>query len=232
MRHVRNPQMEPSEIGIEDIWINLKLRNDIPALLLGLQHLYADEETRTRLFAFLEEHMLPGVDRKVGRPGMELWRILVMGVVMQGLGCDFDRLHELVNEHMKLRPFLGHADIWDKRKYEYQTMVDNVCLVRPELLVQVGQLVVESGHAVARRKPGEPLRGRCDSFVVETDVHYPTDAMRCLVRTTGRAASEHGVAGWRQWRHLTGSVKILFNQVRSTRRARQWHSDKGFPAFG
>ena len=151
MRHVRNPQMELGEIGIEDIWINLKSRDDIPALLLGLQHLYADEETRTRLFALLEEHMLPGVDRTVGRPGMELWRILVMGVVMQGLGCDFDRLHELVNEHMTLRQFLGHADIWDKRKYEYQTVVDNVCLVRPELLAQVGQLIVESGHAVARK---------------------------------------------------------------------------------
>ena len=72
MRHVRNPQMELGEIGIEDIWINLKSRDDIPALLLGLQHLYADEETRTRLFALLEEHMLPGVDRTVGRPGMEL----------------------------------------------------------------------------------------------------------------------------------------------------------------
>ena len=38
-------------------------RDDIPALLLGLQHLYSDEETRSRLFALLEEHMLPGVDR-------------------------------------------------------------------------------------------------------------------------------------------------------------------------
>ena len=229
MRHVRNPQMELGEIGIENIRINLKSRDDIPALLLGLQHLYSDEETRSRLFALLEEHMLPGVDRTIGRPGMELWRILVMGVVMQGSGCDFDRLHELVNEHNTLRQFLGHADIWDKRKYEYQTVVDNVCLVRPELLAEVGQLIVESGHAVARKKPGEPLRGRCDSFVVDTDVHYPTDvnllwdAIRCLVRVTGRAASEHGVAGWRQWRHLTRSVKRLFNQVRSTRRARPEH---------
>ena len=229
MRHVRNPQMELGEIGIENIRINLKSRDDIPALLLGLQHLYSDEETRSRLFALLEEHMLPGVDRTVGRPGMELWRILVMGVVMQGSGCDFDRLHELVNEHNTLRQFLGHADIWDKRKYEYQTVVDNVCLVRPELLAEVGQLIVESGHAVARKKPGERLRGRCDSFVVETDVHYPTDvnllwdAIRCLVRVTGRAASEHGVAGWRQWRHLTRSVKRLFNRVRSTRRARPEH---------
>ena len=59
MRHVRNPQMELGEVRIEDIRINLKSRDDIPALLLGLQHLYADEETRTRLFALLEEHMLP-----------------------------------------------------------------------------------------------------------------------------------------------------------------------------
>ena len=87
-------------------------------------------------------------------------------------------------------------------------------------------LVVESGHAVARKKPGEPLRGRCDSFVVETDVHYPTDvnllwdAMRCLLGELGRAARKHHLAGWRQWRHLTQEVKKCFNKVRSTRRAK------------
>ena len=161
MRHVRNPQIELGEIRIEDIRINLKSRDDIPALLLGLQHLYADEETRTRLFALLEEHMLPGVDRTVGRPGMEMWRILVMGVVMQGLGCDFDRLHELVNEHRTLRLFLGHGAFSDE-EYEYQTMVDNVCLVRPELLAEVGQLIVESGHAVARKS----LASRCEGDVI------------------------------------------------------------------
>ena len=46
----------------------------------------------------VEEGILPGVDRTVGRPGMELWQILVMGVLKQGLGCDFDRLQELVNQ--------------------------------------------------------------------------------------------------------------------------------------
>ena len=51
--------------------------------------------------------MLPGI----GRPGMEMWRTLVMGVVVQGLGCDFDRLHELVNEHMTLRQFLGQEEV-------------------------------------------------------------------------------------------------------------------------
>ena len=105
---------------------------------------------------------------------MELWRILVMGVLKQGLGCDFDRLHELVNQHRTVREFLGHGAFSQDDTYEFQTIIDNVYLLTPELLSEIGQLVVESGHAVARKKPGEPLRGRCDSFVVETDVHYPT----------------------------------------------------------
>ena len=70
-------------------------------------------------------------------------------------------------------------------------VLDNVCLLTPELLSEVGRLVVESGHTVAKKNPGERLRGRCDSFVVETDVHYPTDvsllwdALRCLLREQG-----------------------------------------------
>ena len=33
----------------------------------------------------LEKHILPGT-HGVGRPGMEMWRILVLGVLKQGLG--------------------------------------------------------------------------------------------------------------------------------------------------
>ena len=86
-----------------------------------------------------------------------------------------------------MREFLGHGAFSQDDTYELQTIIDNVYLLTPELLSEIGRLVVESGHAVARKKPGEPLRGRCDSFVVETDVHYPTDvnllwdAMRCLL---------------------------------------------------
>ena len=225
MRQVQDPQLTLGSVGIEEIRLDPKSRDDIPAILLGLQHLYADEDLRARLFALLEEQLCPGVDLTVGRPGLELWKIVVMGVVKQGLGCDFDRLHELVNQHLTLRKFLGHATGWDEASYEYQTVVDNVCLLRPELLAAIGQLVVESGHRVAKKKPGEPLRGRCDTFVVETDVHYPTDvsllwdAMRCLLRTTGRAATRHGLRGWRQWRHLSRDVRTRFHRVRTTRRA-------------
>ena len=82
-----------------------------------------------RLFVLLDEHILPEADRTVGRPGMDLWQILVLGVLKQGLGCDFDRLHDLTNHHQTIRAFLGHGDFDDKTRYEYQTVVDNGVLV-------------------------------------------------------------------------------------------------------
>ena len=79
LRQTRTPQLALGEARIEDIKLV-----DIPAVLLGLQHLYSHEETREKLFSLLEEHILPGTNRNVGRPGMELWRILVMGVLKHG----------------------------------------------------------------------------------------------------------------------------------------------------
>ena len=227
MREIHRSQLQLGEVAIDKIRINPKSRDDIPAVLKGLQHIWCDKALREQVYALLDEHILPAADRTVGRPGMDLWQILVLGVLKQGLSCDFDRLHELTNHHDTIRAFLGHSDFGDKTHYEYQTVVDNVSLLTPELLSAVGRLVVESGHKVAKKKPGEPLRGRCDSFVVETDVHYPTDvnllwdAVRCLVRETARAAERYGLRGWRQWRYLTREVRNLFNRVRSTRRAKR-----------
>ena len=110
MRNLRNPQLERGEVRIEDIKLNHKCRDDMPALLSGLQYLYSQKVLRDRLFALMDEYILPGINRKVGRPGMAMWSIQVMGVVKQGLGCDFDHLHDLVNEHKTLRNFLGHTD--------------------------------------------------------------------------------------------------------------------------
>ena len=162
MREVHRSQFQLGQVPVEKVWINPKSRDDIPAVLKGLQHIWCDEALRARLFVLLDEHILPEADRTVGRPGMDLWQILVLGVLKQGLGCDFDRLHDLTNHHQTIRAFLGHGDFDDKTRYEYQTVVDNVSLLTPELLSAVGRLVVESGHKVAKKKLGEPLRGRCD----------------------------------------------------------------------
>ena len=98
MREIHRRQFQLGQVSIDKIRLDPKSRDDIPAVLKGLQHLWSDEALRARLFALLDEHVLPEVDRTVGRPGMELWQILVLGVLKQGLGCDFDRLHDLANQ--------------------------------------------------------------------------------------------------------------------------------------
>ena len=92
MREVHRSQFHLGQVPIEKIWINPKSRDDIPAVLKGLQHIWCDEALRARLVALLDEHILPEADRTVGRPGMDLWQILVLGVLKQGLGCDWVRL--------------------------------------------------------------------------------------------------------------------------------------------
>ena len=183
MRTVEQAQIRLGQLRIEDIKLDAKSRDDIPALLRGLQHIYKNEETRVELFALLDAHIRPGTDRSVGRPGMDMWKILVLGILKQGLGCDFDRLHELANQHKTVRQMMGHSDFVDDTYYEYQTVIDNISLLAPELLAEVQKLVVKTGHEVAKKNLGDPLRGRCDSFVVETHVHriLICCGMRCAV---------------------------------------------------
>ena len=174
MRVVQNLQMQIGEVDVSKVKFDLKSRDDIPKILRGLQHLYVIPALRAKLFALLEAHISPKVDKHNGRPGMTLWRIFVCGVVRLDLNADYDRLHELVNHHDTLREMLGHAQ-FDDYRYHFQTLKDNVSLFTPELLDKVNQLVVESGHVLLKKKGAEALRGRCDSFVVKTKVHY-----RCL----------------------------------------------------
>ena len=215
---------ERSFLGSTDIGaieLDADSRDDIPALLIGIQAIYLDEATRTKLFRLLEAHVLPGRRRTTGRPGMDLWRILAVGVLKQGLRCDFDRLREIVNRHADVQAFLGH-DVWfDPCRYKLRTIRDNVSLPAPELLGEVSDLVAAAGHGILGKKLGAPLAGRCDSFVVETDVHYPTDvnllrdsALR-LLREASRACGACGVDGWLKRRYWEKTVGALFEGVRT-----------------
>jgi hypothetical protein len=175
-RVVKRAQMEIGELPIAEVKFDLKSRDDIPKILRGLQHIYITRALRDPIFALLEDKILPKVDKKNGRPGMDLWKIFVLGVLRLDLNCDYDRIHDLSNHHSTIRQMLGHSDELEKQLYHLQTIKDNVRLLTPELLEEINHLVVAGGHELlCKKKENEVLRGRCDSFVVETHVHYPTD---------------------------------------------------------
>ncbi len=226
MRTVIELRRPLGSIPIEDIKLNAKSRDDTPVLLIGVQAVYRDEALRNELFALLEKHILPDRRRDTGRPGMDLWAVLVMGVLKQGLRCDYDRLQDLVNAHAKIRQMLGHSNL-DESEYEIQNIRDNVELMTPELLREVGRLIARADAKLSRKKSGAALVGRCGSFVVETDVHHPTDfnllrdSIRCLLRETARACGGAGVPGWRQWKHCRRTFETLYRRVS---KSEKWRS--------
>jgi len=152
MRRVENSQLKLGELPIADIKIDLKSRDDIPPLLLGLQYIYTNPELRGKVFSILEEVISPNTDSNNGRPGMEQWKIFVLGVLRLNLNCDYDRIHELANNHKTIRQMLGHATFADDYEYKLQTLKDNISLFTPEILDRINELVVNAGHSLVKKK--------------------------------------------------------------------------------
>ena len=225
MRVVQNIQMTIGEVDISKINFDLKSRDDIPKILRGLQHLYTNVPLRTALFELLDSQIAPKVSKCNGRPGMTLWTIFVCGVIRLDLNCDYDRLHELVNHHNTVREMLGHG-AFDDVSYHFQTLKDNVSLLTPELLDEINQLVVQAGHGLVKKKDGEALRGRCDSFVLETNVHFPTDinllldAMRKVITLTAQWCDCLGISAWRQHAYNLRHVKRLMRTAQNRKRSK------------
>lgn len=235
MRKTKENQLQFGEVDISKIKFNLKSRDDIPKLLLGLQYVYVNSEIREEVFTILEQGISfrnnTKVDRNNGRPGMEMWKILVMGTLRLSLNCDYDRLHELVNEHKTIREMLGHGILDQDKEYTMQSLRDNVCLLTPEILGQINQVVVKHGHKLLKKKSGN-LEIKCDSFVLKTDVHFPTDinllsdAMRKVITLTARLCEENAITEWRQAGHSLRKIKRMYLRAQNLKRSNSQNQDK------
>ena len=95
--------MEFGEIAIGEIHIEAKSWDDIPAVLKGIQQIYTNPQLRQRIFALLIEQVRPSINLKMRRPGMDLWRVLVLAVLKQGLGSEYDHLQEIADPCVFLR---------------------------------------------------------------------------------------------------------------------------------
>ena len=91
---------------------------------------------------------------------MDLWQILVLGVVRLGLDADWDRMEHVANYDLLVRQMLGlPAAPWDgeDKEFGHQTLRDNVALLDEELLQQINARLVAAGGEVFAKKAGAPL---------------------------------------------------------------------------
>lgn len=145
----RNPI---EDMQIDQIELELNSRDDIPQVLRGLQYIFLNPTLLHKVLTILDGLFPEAVDLDNGRPGMDMWSIFVMGVLRLNLNCDYDRLHNLVNNHRTIRQMLGHGLVDDQQRHYLQTLKDNVSLLTPDLLDRLNQVVVQAGHELIKKK--------------------------------------------------------------------------------
>lgn len=223
MRKIIEKQLKFGQVDIDRIEIDIQSRDEIPQLLFGLQAIYRDIPRRKKIFQILESIVPDDTSKTTGRPGMDLWEILVLGTIRLNCNFDYDKLVEIANEHKTIREFLGHIDFGNR--YALQTVKDNVLLLTPEVLDQIGSVVIDKGHDLLGKKDVS-LSGRCDSFVVETDVHFPTDinllwdSMRKMITRIALIFSDLGLTEWRQSDYILRKIKKLFRKANKLKRSK------------
>ena len=139
--------------------------------------IYSKPEYNKKIFEILENKLLKG-KKKTGRKGLTLWQIFVLAQFRLGLNLDYDRLHYMVSSDSTLRQLLGIETESGFKKIEigYQRILDNLHLLDDETLMQINDVVISFGHKEVFKKKGtQALSFKTDSFVVETNVHFPTD---------------------------------------------------------
>jgi len=201
---------------IHEVKIPPKTKNHMVALVAAIQYIYVNPKWNQKIFSLLSEK-ISKKKRATGRNGMSLWEIFVLGQVRLCMNIGYDELHYRANYDNLLRGLLGvlPTDYTQGKEYEYQNIYDNVRLLDDELLKQINDVIVSVGHEVFKKKESAALRLKTDSFVVETDTHFPTDynllwdsARKCI-----DIVEKLEMPGWRKagdWRkRLKGLMRAV-----------------------
>lgn len=204
---------------ISDVKFPTRSRDELPPVLKALQYIYITPEINEKVFSLLENKVCKG-KKKTGRPGMDLWHILVLAVVRHTLDTNWDRLEHVANYDLLTREILGiHINLWgaEKKEFSYQTIIDNVSLIDEKLLHEINQIVVEHGQDLLKKKGEENvLKLKTDSYALETNVHFPTDlnllwdSIRKVLDTVEKLTSSNG---WRKIKCIRSNVKSIFRST-------------------
>jgi len=225
MRRAFDPQPRLDCPPINAVPLNTKCRDEIIPILRALQHLYGNDQLRREILALVGKDVNGTTSRKHGRRGMDYWQIIVLAAVRLGCNLDYDKLQDLAEQHGNLRRIMG-IGAWQKKEeqdFDWRRIRDNLTFLRPETLEKLNHLIVAAGHEL-KPKAVQAVRG--DTFVVETNIHYPTessligDGLRKVIPLAAALAKAYGVSGWRQQELLLQKVRGLVREISRASRSK------------
>ena len=161
----------------EEVQVPTHTRDELPPVLATLQWIFCTPQINQEIFALLEQAISKN-KKATGRPGMDLWHVLVLAVVRLTLDCDYDRLAHVANYERLVRQIMGISTWLDNPgqiQFHAKTICDNTKLLSDTLLAQMNQVVIQHGHHLVKKKEDEKLAVKSDTYVLATNVHFPTD---------------------------------------------------------
>lgn len=220
--------------SVTNVSLNFNCRNENIPILRALQHIYNTPKVRDAILGAIARDVNGRSDATRGRRGLSYWEILVLAAARLGCNYDYDQLQDLAENHRALRQIMGIGD-WereeqDKERFGWRRIESNLNLLRPETIEKINGAIIQEGHRLAPQA-AQTVRG--DSFVVETNIHYPTDSslirdgLRKVLGLAVMLAGLFGLRGWRQQKHLYRKVRKLARTIdRIAARKRNGYQEK------
>jgi hypothetical protein len=211
MRKAYSTQLRLDCNPIGSIRLNCDCRDEIVPILAALQYVYTQPALRRAITRLIANDVNSDSRSDVGREGFSYWEITVLAAVRMGCDLDYDKLQDLAENHRALRSVMGIGD-WDQStNFSWRRIHDNLCRIQASTIEQINQLIVSHGQELH----GDDARSavRADSFVIETNVHFPTessliwDGMRKIMPLAVELAEYIDAPGWRQARHILKGIK-------------------------
>jgi hypothetical protein len=185
--------------------------------------MYVTPKWNEKVFEIIEKKILPK-NNNTGRPGMGVWQIFVLAQVRLCQNISYEELHHIANYDSLIRQLMGIESIhgFDRVEISYQNLIDNVGLLDDQTVKELNELIIEFGHNVFKKKEKAALRLKTDSFVVESNVHFPTDynllwdCVRKSLDMVTKIQERHKLEGWRKLKNWRSDLK---NKMRALGRA-------------
>ena len=149
--------------SVSQVVLNLNCRDELIPILRGLQQVYVTPKVREAILKLVQRDVLAKSRSDRGREGLNDWCILVLAAVRLGCNLDYDKLHDLAENHRTLRSIMGIGE-FDETHFSWKRIRDNVCLLQPATIESISQLIVSEGHTLV---PDAVQKMRADSFVGE-----------------------------------------------------------------
>lgn len=206
---------------IENVKLPLKSRDELPPILAALQYIFVTPSLNEEIFKLIEKDVVEG-KKRTGRQGMDLWHILVLASVREGLDLDFDKLEDLANHHKLIRAILGVDFILNNLKFKYTTIRNNVAHIKDTTLKEINKIVAKHARSLLDRGKEKKMLLKTDTYSFECNVHFPTDlnltwdCIRKCIELISKDETLSKLGGWRKYTYWMSELKSKYRSCSCT----------------